>query len=82
MWLTKRCRNNYSHEVDTKENKIHKRLKQKFKKKDKTSTKKQGEHKGLGANDIKRKARSRTKPLLLALRYPKNEILQTQPRDI
>jgi hypothetical protein len=51
MWLTKRCRNNYSHEVDTKENKIHKRLKQKFKKKDKTSTKKQGEHKGLGAND-------------------------------
>jgi hypothetical protein len=70
-------------EVDTKENKIHERLKQKFKKKDKTSTKKQGEHKmqgehkGLGANDIKREARSRTKPLVLALRSPKNQISQT-----
>ena len=31
---------------------------------------KQGEQKGLGANDIKRKARSRTKPLLFALRPP------------
>ena len=54
MRLTKRHRNTNRHEVDTKENKIHQRLKQKFKKKDKTSTKKQGEHKGLGANDIKR----------------------------
>ena len=31
---------------------------------------KQGEQKGLGANDIERKARSRTKPLLFALRHP------------
>ena len=31
---------------------------------------KEGEQKGLGANDIKRKARSRTKPLLFALRPP------------
>ena len=31
---------------------------------------KQGEQKGLGANDIKRKARSRTNPLLFALRPP------------
>jgi len=77
MRLTKRHRNTNRDEVDTKENKIHQRLKQKFKKKDQTSTKKQGEHKGLGANDIKREARSRTKPLALALRSPKNEISQT-----
>jgi hypothetical protein len=39
---------------------------------------KQGEQKGLGANDIKREARSRTKSLLLALRAPINKIQQTQ----
>ena len=54
-------------EVDTKENKIHERLKQKFKKKDKTSTKKQGEHKGLGATPRFALYVVRTKPLVLAL---------------